>query len=64
MVKIYDSKIPAYNNLMHALDLLEKEDTVETMLENISDKEREALYNHPIFDSPEWGPKLLGLLLP
>ncbi len=64
MAQIYDSKIPAYNNLMHALDLLEKEETVETMLENLSEKERDALYNHPIFNAPEWGAKLQGLLLP
>ena len=64
MVKTYNSKIPAYNNLMHALDLLENEDNVETMLYNLSDKEREALYDHPIFDAPKWGAKLQSLLLP
>lgn len=44
----YDSKIPAFNTLANAFDLLLNTKKLDTLLVNISDEEREFLYNHPV----------------
>jgi hypothetical protein len=65
MAKIYDSKIPAYNTLMTALDILNNIPKLETLIENISCEEVEALYNHPLFnDENGHGNEIMDQLLP
>ena len=44
----YDSPIPAFNTLTRALDLLKNIPQLEVLLENLSEKERDFLYSHPI----------------
>jgi len=46
--KPYDSKIPAFNLLANAFDLLADLPKLEELLENLSDKERHFLYTHKI----------------
>ena len=46
----YNSPIPAFNLLANALDLLMDVDKLETLLENLSEKERSFLYNHPLLN--------------
>lgn len=44
----YDSPIPAFNTLASALDLLKDVDKLEVLLTNLSEKEAEFLYSHPV----------------
>ena len=46
----YDSSIPAFNTLASALDLLKEENMgkMEILLENLSEKEVNFLYSHPV----------------
>lgn len=46
----YNSSIPAFNTLASALDLLKSEnmDNLEILLENLSEKEKNFLYSHPV----------------
>ncbi len=46
--KPYDSKIPAFNLLANAFDLLANLPKLETLLMNISQEERNFLYSHPL----------------
>ncbi len=48
ITKPYDSKIPAFNLVANFFDLWANEKKWELFLENISDEERDFLYNHPI----------------
>ena len=59
----YDSKIPAFNTLATALDLLKNVPKLEILLENLSQEERDFLYCHPVvqeFDLLPWGGDLNG----
>lgn len=49
----YDSKIPAFNTLARAFDLLADTKKLDALLENISEEERDFLYNHPIMNEIE-----------
>lgn len=44
----YNSPIPAFNLLANAFDLLMNDDKLGTLLENISQEERDFLYSHPL----------------
>lgn len=46
--KPYDSKIPAFNTLANAFDLLMKTNMIEELMENLSEEERNFLYSHPL----------------
>lgn len=50
MPKIYDSQIPAWNTIMTALDILNDVKKLDILLENISDEERQDLYDHPLLN--------------
>ncbi|KKK45913.1 hypothetical protein LCGC14_1079590 [marine sediment metagenome] len=49
----YNSQIPAFNTLATAFDLLLNTKKLDVLLANISDEEREFLYNHPIMNEIE-----------
>ena len=46
--KPYDSKIPAFNLVANFFDLWCNQAKFDELIENISDEERDFLYNHPI----------------
>lgn len=53
IVKPYDSKIPAFNVLANAFDLLMNTKKLDVLLENLSPEEINFLYNHPIMSEVE-----------
>ena len=44
----YNSPIPVFNTLASALNLLKNIDILEILMENLSEKERNFLYSHPV----------------
>ena len=48
ITKPYNSRIPAFNLLANAFDLLLNKDKLDILLANLSDEEIDFLYEHPI----------------
>ena len=46
-----NNPIPAFNLLLNAFDMLQNTEKLETLLENLTENDREVLYTHPLLEN-------------